>query len=1421
MSTAYPTLPIGPFEHIALDYEALRAEGLRLLGRLTGAQWTDHNVHDPGVTILEQLCYAITELAYRASYPIPDLLAGSDLAAALPGPTAVLTCDPVTEADLRKLVLDEQGVRNVVVAPHGEPELPVYHHAGTGELRFLPELGDVRARPLQIAGLTRVAVQCDAASAPAAVLERALARVHAHRGLATDVTVEQLTSQEVFVAAKIEVGPIDDPTALLVELLARIEAHLAPTVRFTALADAGEAPWDALLAGPALRRGVVVGDPPVARRSVRASDILHVITDHPAVRAVRSLALATDPDPDVCPREQWLLELRDDRVAALDWTSELTLMRGGLPLRVDRTRIPALRDQRRAAAADLGPAEVPRPAPGRPRDLGRYRSIQAQFPAIYGLGPSAPPASAGAARLAQARQLSAYLLIFDQLLANACAQLDRVRDLLAPDAGDGPTYHSQPVSEMQLGELVRKAPDALGPWLSTLVERADQDPPGRRKRFLAHLLARFAEHVGDGAQIGGADDDVIADRQAFLRQIPRLGGARGTGRDVLGGAAASSLELRIRLKLGLGEQRFHLVEHVLLRPIPADIGQRDDDGFEQVPLLAPGSEPDPWSLQISFVFAGKPGAVFEDMVVAAVLAETPVHLRPRVLWFDAEGRETWDAFAAAWLEFQSVLRDYRLASNREALHLRYRDARDRVIDLIGLGLPPGAASDGAGRTYPLRDVPVCAVVRGEQDLRAAIPIDYSQPLVSYHLFHDSSDTQILDDKKKAIRAVGTGGAIKLLTPALRESTSYRIKAFKHDDSGPQGVRWAWLKTSVRVEMGIDLDIVAQLRLPPLEPAAKPAPDAARIADHGAVVEVEILASQNGVTYDLVADAEPARVLSQAPVLGNTKTVVLKLGPVTDDIDLRVRGYRQGRSDSADLLAAVLPLRVRADRTIAADVWPAPIVEHGARAPRSLLPPGLAPTGPNLEPRPYEFSVKLRFDVAGKVSAIRFHKPTPGGEHSVSLWRPDGTLITSAAAPNAAPGWNEVPLVPPVAVVPGEIYVASYFTQSGYYVEKDRLATAGIDRAPVHLLGTSEGGGCWVSYAHVFPTNARTYYPWIDVAFVPEVAPPVLRLASSQTDAEYRVHRRRVRDSEFVRDEPQGPTLAVADGERNIRVALPGAPTDWDALTAIDKAVPGTGGPLDLPLGQFVEDSYLFVQVVKRHRKAPRSRTVITSTTDLIQVRTMFVRPDRDVPLVIDVWPVAATTGDAVQLGGGQPGVYYALNAAGAPISGPGYFHQRDDDDPEVNKGVSQLVIGTDFAIPRDREDPDPRDRTKPLDPRLDATRRPLAALARVSATRAFSGITAELARQARIDAPPKISAEAPTVAVRGATRILVDKSVVGERYGLVRDGVVIATVVGTGETVALATGPLAATTTFDVTCQRADPAGLVVVRHVAITVTVQ
>jgi len=106
------TIARAPPAHAGLNYQALVEEGTRLVQQLSGELWTNFNYSDPGVTILEQLCYALTELSYRAGFPVPDLLGtpGSG-AIALPhqGLRAawdILPVSAVTADDLRRLLLD-------------------------------------------------------------------------------------------------------------------------------------------------------------------------------------------------------------------------------------------------------------------------------------------------------------------------------------------------------------------------------------------------------------------------------------------------------------------------------------------------------------------------------------------------------------------------------------------------------------------------------------------------------------------------------------------------------------------------------------------------------------------------------------------------------------------------------------------------------------------------------------------------------------------------------------------------------------------------------------------------------------------------------------------------------------------------------------------------------------------------------------------------------------------------------------------------------------------------------------------------------------------------------------------------------------------------------------------------------------------
>lgn len=52
----------------------LHESSLKMVQQLSGEIWTDYNVHDPGITILDHLHYALYELQYTLSFPFTDYL---------------------------------------------------------------------------------------------------------------------------------------------------------------------------------------------------------------------------------------------------------------------------------------------------------------------------------------------------------------------------------------------------------------------------------------------------------------------------------------------------------------------------------------------------------------------------------------------------------------------------------------------------------------------------------------------------------------------------------------------------------------------------------------------------------------------------------------------------------------------------------------------------------------------------------------------------------------------------------------------------------------------------------------------------------------------------------------------------------------------------------------------------------------------------------------------------------------------------------------------------------------------------------------------------------------------------------------------------------------------------------------------------
>lgn len=57
----------------SMNFAELKREGIENIQKLSGKIWTDYNSHDPGVTILENLCFALTELGFKTNFSIEDI----------------------------------------------------------------------------------------------------------------------------------------------------------------------------------------------------------------------------------------------------------------------------------------------------------------------------------------------------------------------------------------------------------------------------------------------------------------------------------------------------------------------------------------------------------------------------------------------------------------------------------------------------------------------------------------------------------------------------------------------------------------------------------------------------------------------------------------------------------------------------------------------------------------------------------------------------------------------------------------------------------------------------------------------------------------------------------------------------------------------------------------------------------------------------------------------------------------------------------------------------------------------------------------------------------------------------------------------------------------------------------------------------
>lgn len=444
-----------------MDFQWLRKEAIALTQQISGDSWTDYNVHDPGITMLEQFCYALTDISYRTNLDIETLLfhGGSKeeviRSNALYPSAEVFVPGVLTLEDYRIRILDEfpDKIANCWVNQ-------VKHHMkgfrGLLEIKLIPKN---HLSPKAFDQLS----------------EEVRELYSQHRNLCEDLdTVTILASEKITLTADIEIFQDQIPQDVLAEIFFQLENYFNAPVNFRSLEELVEAgvPHHEIYDISSFKHGFIDQNQlDGQRREFYVSKIADYILDVPGVRNLRHLEVFKD---NIAVRGD-IITVSEDNYLTLDLLNpdaedpmagfNVTLYKGGVQHNYHKESvlytltIKASKAHRNYEV--LTTTEKYKEELSRTDQLTAYESIQRTFPSIYRVGNYQPVSEEGTQRIAQSTQLKSYLLFFDQIMANHLTQLAGVARLFSiaePDVKRFKTYYAQNLvaSAHDFDELLKK-----------------------------------------------------------------------------------------------------------------------------------------------------------------------------------------------------------------------------------------------------------------------------------------------------------------------------------------------------------------------------------------------------------------------------------------------------------------------------------------------------------------------------------------------------------------------------------------------------------------------------------------------------------------------------------------------------------------------------------------------------------------------------------------------------------------------------------------------------------------------------------------------------------------------------------------------------------------------------------------------------
>lgn len=538
-----------------LDFFYLRKKGIEYIESFGSKLWTDFNEHDPGITMLEMLCYAISDLGMRLNLPIENILESNDSNKGIPKQffkaSEVLSSSPVTQNDYRKLFIDIKGVRNCWLAKH---EKTVYVDCKNDKLSYdSKDFEDLAATPnlrksFELNGLYDLYVDFESSkpSEIEIVKEKIRKQYHANRNLCEDlVDIKKVTDYPIKICADIEVATEADEELVHANVIDALESYLSTTVNFYSLKQMMDKGYSTLeiFDGPSLENGFIDTKELLTadlRNEVRLSDIMRIIMSVPDVVLIKDISLGNCGGDDL--ENKWLICLAEYQKPVICAKSVFNYNKGLLPLNINQAQvkiyldaIKAEKDKATTNASQNKELEIPN---GEYLNTDFYTTIQNDFPETYGIGEVGLPSRASIERKSKAKQLKGYLLFFDQILGSYFKQLGQVSELLSVSGNLTRTLFTQVVNDIEgADDIVNGYENYNDETITALLFDQQDNNIERRNKILDHLLSRFAENFSEYVFVnktiyGSTTDQVVLhDKENFLKDYKVVSKERGNAFD--------------------------------------------------------------------------------------------------------------------------------------------------------------------------------------------------------------------------------------------------------------------------------------------------------------------------------------------------------------------------------------------------------------------------------------------------------------------------------------------------------------------------------------------------------------------------------------------------------------------------------------------------------------------------------------------------------------------------------------------------------------------------------------------------------------------------------------------------------------------------------------------------------------------------